>query len=70
MRLSEIIDLLNSNDPDDLLRADREADSYHDEIFKSEDDAKRYPTLDGLLVDLRGIANERRRRLLNSDTDD
>ena len=66
MRLSEIIDLLNSNDPDDLLRADQEADSYYHEMFKSDDDVKHYPTFEGLLREVGRYARERLRRLPNS----
>ena len=66
MKLSEIIDLLNSNDPDDLSRANREADDYYHEMFKSDDDVRRYPTFHSLLQEIGRYANERSNRLPNS----
>ena len=66
MKLSEIIDLLNSNDPDDLFRADQAAEDYYNEMFKSDDDAKRWPTFESLLKEIGWYARERLNRLPNS----
>ena len=63
MKLSEIIDLLSSNDPEDLIRADKEAHDYHEEMFQAEDDVNRWPTFDHLLQEISWYARVRANRL-------